>query len=279
MTRKVLIVLMIASLLVAAAIPVSSAESNGKSPGVEPYKGLIGADSPFYGLKLFLQKFDVSLEGNHTAKLQKQMALGQQRLAEAYAVALNNNTAAVDTALDEYTAELDAINETLDSELIDDNTYLNASDELQDQEDILSNMTNSTDLPSEITDLYSQTLITADTIKNGRPFIWCENTSMAYFLPPGQMKKIETAVSAGKFGTNHTPAGLGKKGYNTPEPLRLENGTIVWPWDGGYNDYIAIMNSDAENGVSDKVAVFSQTTKHGKGNGKQNLVGKGNGKK
>ncbi|HEY3273172.1 MAG TPA: DUF5667 domain-containing protein [Methanocella sp.] len=279
MSKKIWIVLIIASLLM-AAIPVSNAESNGKSSaGVEKYNGLFGADSLFYGLKLFVQHVDLSLEGNASAKLQKQLALGRQRLSEAYTVADRNDTVALTAALTAYTEELKALNVTMDNEGIDDITYLDAGDELQGQEDSLSNMTNSTDLPSEITDLYSQTLSTTVEIKNGRPFIWCDNTSTAYFLPPGQMKKIEAAVSTGKFGTNHTPAGLGKKGYITPEPLRLENGTIVWPWDGGYNDYVAMMNSDTENGVNDKVVLFSETTKHGNGKDKSFGKGNGNGKK
>jgi hypothetical protein len=81
MSKKLLIVLIVVSIM-AATIPVSNAEFNGNSPaGVEPYNGLLGADSPLYGLKLFIQHPDLSLEGNVSVKLHKQLALGQQRLS------------------------------------------------------------------------------------------------------------------------------------------------------------------------------------------------------
>jgi hypothetical protein len=278
MTRKIWIALIAASLIMTAMIPVSNAESSQSTGGIEPYKGLVGADSPFYGLKLLYQKLDLSFEGNPSKRMNKHLALAQERLAEAYAAALNNNTGAVDAALTEYENNFEALNSTMDNENIPDDEYVNASDDIQYQQNVLMNLASDSMSPT-VSDLISQTLITAETIKNGRPFIWCDNTSTAYFLPPGQMKKIEAAVSAGKFGTNHTPTGLGKKGYVTPEPLRLENGTIVWPWDGGYIDYVAIMNSNTGNDGSDKIAVVSELTKHGKGNGKGNGSGKGNGKK
>jgi hypothetical protein len=131
-------------------------------------------------------------------------------------VATRNNTGALNAALNAYTAELEAINVTMDCEALDDLTYLNAGDELQDQEDILANMTNTTEVPPAISDLYNRTPITAETIKNGRPFIWCgsNNTSTAYFIPPGQMKKL---AQGGQF---KTPVGLSKKGYSSPEPPR-----------------------------------------------------------
>jgi hypothetical protein len=255
MSRKIWIALIITSLL-AAAIPVSNAESYGKSPaGIEPYNGLFGADSPFYGLKLFLQKIDLSLEGNASAKLQKQMSHGRQRLSEAVAVATRNNTAALDAALTAYADELEAINTTMDCEVIDDITYLDSGNELQGQEDSLINMTNSTELPPAVSDLYNQTLNVTRQIKNGRPFIYCNNTS--YFIPPGQMKKISQG------GQGKTPPGLAKKGYVSPEPI-LINGTVVWPWDEQYNLYTN--NTTNATGTTQKFDYVSKAlSKHGNG--------------
>ncbi len=100
---------------------------NGKPPaGVEPYNGLFGADSPFYGLKLFVQHLDVSLEGNVTVKLQKQLDLGEQRLSEACAVAASNNTAALKAALNAYTVELKDINITWTAMAYREITFLEA---------------------------------------------------------------------------------------------------------------------------------------------------------
>lgn len=267
MSRKLWIVLIVAS-LIAAAIPVSIAESSDNSPaGIGPYNGLFGADSPFYGLKLFLQNFDLSLEGNASAKLQKQLALGQQRLSEACAVAARNNTAALNAALNAYTTELEAINVTLDCEALDDITYLDAGNQLQDQEDVLANMTNSTDLPPAVSDLYNRTLNTTQQIKNGRPFIYCNNTS--YFIPPGQMKKISEG------GQGKMPPGLAKKGYVSPEPI-LVNNTVIWPWDDRYNLYT---NSTANaTGATPSFDYVSKALKK-QGNGKSNAGGNGKGHK
>jgi Domain of unknown function (DUF5667) len=269
MSKKLWIVLIVVSLL-AAMIPVTNAEAYNNAPaGVEPYNGLFGADSPLYGLKLFIQHLDLSLEGNVSAKLQKQLALGQQRLSEACTVATRNNTGALNAALTAYTAELEAINVTLDCEALDDLTYLNAGDELQDQEDVLANMTNSTS--PAVGELISRTLITAETIKNGRPFIWCSsnNTSTAYFIPPGQMKKLAQG------GQYKTPAGLSKKGYSSPEPI-LVNGTVLWPWDDQYNQYInSTANATATTQSFDYVS--KALKKQGNGNGKGNAGGNGKG--
>jgi|AGTN01.3.fsa_nt_gi hypothetical protein len=271
MARRIWITIVVVSLLV-AAIPVSNAESNSKSfVGVEPYNGLFGADSLFYGLKLFVQHFDVSLEGNDSAKLQKQIAIGRQRLSEAAAVAARNNTGALDAALAAYADELEAINTTLDSENIDDLTYLNASDELQDQEAILADMTNATGLPTAVTDLYNRTLNATREIKNGRPFILCNNTS--YFIPPGQIKKIIQG-NPGK-----TPPGLAKKGYVSPEPI-LVNGTILWPWDDSYSLYTnSTINATGHAGNITYVSALKEKHSKDKSNNNGNGKGNGNGKK
>ena len=102
-SNKILIVLIIVSLF-AVAIPVSNAGSdNGKGyADIKPYHGLFGADSPFYGVKLFVQHIDVSLEGNVTMKLQRQQDLAWQRLSEALAVTDRDDTAALKAALDAF---------------------------------------------------------------------------------------------------------------------------------------------------------------------------------
>lgn len=265
MSRKIWIALIAASLIMTAMIPVSYAESTQSTGEIEPYKGLVGADSPFYGLKLLYQKLDLSFEGNPAKRMNKHLTLARERLAEAYAAALNNNTGALNTALTEYENNFAALNSTMDNENINDTDYINASDEIQNQQDILTNLANNSTFP-EVSELFNHTLITAETIKNGRPFIWCNNTSTAYFIPPGQMKKLAQG------GQNKTPAGLGKKGYAGPEPI-LVNGTVVWPWDDAYNQYT---NQTDINGTS-KSFTYASQAKHGKDKGKGN--GNGNGKK
>lgn len=255
-SNKILIVLIIVSLF-AVAIPVSNAGSNnGKGyEDIKPYHGLFGADSPFYGLKLFVQHIDVSLEGNVTMKLQKQQDLAWQRLSEALAVADRNDTAALKTALDAFIEDEKLSNKILDSDLINETKFLEAWNEYQDMEDFVAAMANNSSYSRAITDRYNQTLNTTQEIKNGRPFICCNNTT--YFIPPGQMKKISQG------GQGKTPPGLSKKDYVSPEPLILINGTIVWPWTEGYDSYLESMASDT--GTDGSVALISNLLdKHGK---------------
>lgn len=264
MSKKLWIVLIVASLM-AAMIPVSNAESYGSPPsGVEPYNGLFGAGSPLYGMKLFVQHLVLSFEGNATVKLQSQLDLGEQRLSKAYAAAASNNTAAVEAALNAYTIELKDINFTMDCDGVLEFMFLKAGDDLQDQEDILNNMTNSTDVPPAVSDLYNRTLNTTQQIKNGRPFIYCNNTS--YFIPPGQMKKISTG------GQGKTPPGLGKKGYVSPEPI-LVNGTIVWPWDEQYDQ---ITNSTANGTATTQTFEYMSKVMKKQGNGMNGKNGNSN---
>jgi hypothetical protein len=254
-SNKILIVLIIVSLF-AVAIPVSNADSNAKGyADVKAYKGLFGADSPFYGLKLFVQHVDVSLEGNITMKLQRQQDLAWQRLSEALAVADRNDSAALKTALDAFIEDSKLCNKIMDSDLINESRFLEAWNEYQDMEDFVAAMANNSSYSRAITDRYNQTLNTTQEIKNGKPFICCNNTT--YFIPPGQMKKISQG------GQGKTPPGLSKKDYVSPEPLILINGTVVWPWDEAYDSYLESMASDA--GTDGSVALISNVLdKHGK---------------
>jgi hypothetical protein len=271
MSHKIWIVLIIASLF-AAAIPVSNAGSdNGKGyADIKPYRGLFGADSPFYGVKLFVQHFDLSLEGNVTVKLQKQQDLAWQRLSEALAVADRNDSAALKAALDAFIEDSKLSSKILDSDLLNETTFLEAWNVYNDQEDFLAAMIDNSSYSPAITDRYNQTLNTTQEIKNGRPFICCNNTT--YFIPPGQMKKISQGCQ-GK-----TPPGLSQKGYLSPEPL-LVNGTIVWPWDDLYNQYT---NSSAKaKGTTQSFEYVSKVMKkQGNGNnGNSNAGGNGKGHK
>ncbi|OPY28711.1 MAG: hypothetical protein A4E28_01376 [Methanocella sp. PtaU1.Bin125] len=252
MIRKVCIAL-VAVMLIAAIIPQSMAASNGMHPTkVQPYKGLVGADSPLYGFKLFIQHADVSLTGNASMRLHKMLLYGDERLAEACAMALANNTGGLEAALNEYLRQMEAINATMDDESIDDLTYMNVSEELDEQEDNLTDLIDNSSTNQEIKDLMNNTLGNTQQIKNGRPFIFFNNTS--YFIPPGQMKKLDFS---------QVPPGLGKKGYQVPAP-KIDNGTVYWPWDEGY-DLLTIDNGD---GTALNASQYLLPTVKGKGNGK-----------
>jgi hypothetical protein len=272
MLRKVCIAL-VAVMLIAAIIPQSLAASNGMSPAkVQPYKGLVGADSPFYGFKLFIQHADVSLTGNTSLRLHKMLLYGDERLAEACAMAMANNSGGLEAALNEYLSQMQAINTTMDDESIDDLTYMNVSEELDEQENNLTDLIDNSTTTPEIRDMLNNTLNNTQQIKYGRPFIYFNNTS--YFIPPGQMKKLDWS---------HVPPGLAKKGYQAPAP-RIDNGTVYWPWDEGYD----LLTIDDGNGTALNASKYLLPTVKGNGNGKGknnvtgnmtvNAKGGGNGK-
>jgi hypothetical protein len=264
MLRKILIAL-IAVLLLVAAVPVSNAGSdNGKGyADIKPYNGLFGADSPFYGVKLFVQHVDVSLEGNVTMKLQKQQNLAWQRLSEALAVTDRNDPASLKAALDAFVEESKLSSKILDSDLINDTAFLEAWNNYDDMEGFMAAMMNNSSYSRAITDQYSQTLDASQEIKNGKPFIYCNNTT--YFIPPGQMKKLAQG------GQSKTPAGLNKTGYVSPEPI-IVKGTVLWPWDDDYSLYFGTNESTS---VSGKFSNHGNSKDKVKGNGN----GNGNGKK
>jgi hypothetical protein len=255
-SNKIWIVLIIVSLF-AVAIPVSNAGSdNGKGyADIKPYQGLFGADSPFYGVKLFVQHIDVSLKGNVTMKLQKQQNLAWQRLSEALAVTDRDDTAALKAALDAFIEDSKLSSKILDSDLLNETAFLEAWNVYNDQENFLAAMINNSSYSRAITDQYDRTLNTAQEIKDGRPFIYCND--MMYFIPPGQMKKISQG------GQGKTPPGLSNKGYVSPEPIILINGTVVWPWNEGYDSYLESMASDTGTDGS-VVLISSVLDKHGK---------------
>lgn len=265
---KKICIAMVAVMMIIAVIPASYAASTNPS-GIQPYSGWIGSDSPFYSIKLFFQNVDISLSGNVDSKLQKQLGYSNERLAEAVAAALSNNTGAVSGALDQYKSLLEAINATMDDEGIGDINYINAAEQLQAQDDNLTVLANNTSLGTAVGDLFNTTLNASGQIKSGRPFIYYNNTS--YFIPPGQMKKL----AAG--GSTNMPPGLSKKGYVSPAPV-IVNGTVVWPWDEGYDLALAAAGNSTSH-AGNGTALNDSTKAHGngKGNGNGNDKGNGNG--
>jgi hypothetical protein len=264
MIRK-LCVALVAVAFIAAIMPESMAASNGMAPsGAQPYKGLVGADSPLYGFKLFVQKVDISLTGNTSIRLHKMLLYGDERLAEACAAMIANNTGAMQAALNEYTSQLQAINGTMDDESIDDLTYIDAGQELDAQENNLTGLINNSSITPATQDLLNQTLNSTRQIKSGRPFIYYNNTS--YFIPPGQMKNLDWS---------HVPPGLEKKGYQAPAPL-IVNGSVLWPWDEGYSLRLNNMGNETMP-LNNTSCVMPVVKQHGNGKNKDKVNGNGNG--
>ncbi|HTX44586.1 MAG TPA: DUF5667 domain-containing protein, partial [Methanocella sp.] len=93
--------------VLAALMPGSLADS-----GQKHYSGMIGADSPLYTIKVYIQKMDVYLTFNNTDRLVKQINLADERLAEAQDAADEDNSAAYEAATGEYVNVLNDINAT-----------------------------------------------------------------------------------------------------------------------------------------------------------------------
>lgn len=209
MMRK-LIAITIAALMLMAIVPSSYAESSH----IKPYKGWIGADSPLYGAKVFMQKLDESITNDANEKLKKKLAHAEERLAEAQAMAVVNNAAALEAALNEYNNTMGEINETMELPEINETEYSEIAPIMDEHRTVLEDLINNSTMPEEskkgLLNAYNQSL----KIKNGRPFIYYNNTS--YFIPPGQLKKM-----SGNNTTFTVPPGLAKKGFVLPDPSEL----------------------------------------------------------
>lgn len=217
---KKIIAAMLTLTLMAALVPNALADQGG----VKPYSGWAGADSPLYSIKLFVQDMDIFLTFDNTAKMNKHMAYADERLSEIEAMALANNTAGMENALNEYEDEMEELDEVTQAPDIDDAAYNNLSPMLYHHQQYFYCLVNNSSNQSANWSFQGRYMIVNETItkmKNGMPFYYFNGT--AYFIPPGQMKKMQNDSS-------YVPPGLAKKGYKRPVPT-ITNGSAVWPWD------------------------------------------------
>lgn len=235
MIKKITVTL-ITLMFLATIAPVSLADQGGQ----KHYNGLVGADSPLYGLKVGFQNLDLALTFNNTEKLKKQMNLADERIAEAQDAAEDNNTGAYMAALDGYDNVLNGIDATVQAEDVSQDAYAGLAPMLYHHQELLyaaigdpNSIMNDPDTDSKVIyDIQNRTMQVNDEIikmKNGMPFYYYNGEQ--YFVPPGQAKKLEADV-IGNTITNGSkvPPGLAKKGYKNTTPT-LVNGSAVWPWD------------------------------------------------
>ncbi len=217
---KKMITIILALAMLAALIPVSNANSGNQ----KHYNGLIGADSPFYKAKIFIQELNIYLTFNNTDKLQKQMANLDERSAEAEDAAEENNIGAYEAATTEYLNTMNKINGTLEAEDVDPDVAIELVPLLLHHQEVFYGIADNNTTPLVIQN--RTVLINGEfmKIKKGMPFYYYNDT--AYFIPPGQMKKIENGIING----SKIPPGLAKKGYKNPVPT-VDNGSKKWPWD------------------------------------------------
>jgi hypothetical protein len=214
MIRKI-IAATLALAMLAALIPVSLADSGN----VTPYSGWIGADSPLYSLKIFAQNLDLSLTFNNTAKMNKEMAYADERLSEAEAMLLANNSAGLQAALANYDNEINDLNLTAQAPDINNSDYCNLSTGLYDHAQAFYDMMNNSTVPQKCLRSIQNATNATIRLRDGMPFINYNNTT--YFIPPGQFKNNNSTF---------VPPGQAKKDYGRPTPT-VVNGSPTWPWD------------------------------------------------
>ena len=251
---KKMIVAVLALALLAAIVPTTQADS----VGVQPYKGLIGADSPLYGAKIFAQNLDVALTFDNTNKMKKQMNYADERLSEMVAADDENNTGAFDAAADQYATLMDCLNQTTRSDDINETEYANLAPLLYHHQQCFYGLMNNSTTPLRIQDRIMYICNQTMKLKNGMPFYYFNNTS--YFIPPGQMKKMAN-------NSTFVPPGLANKGYVRPNTT-ITNGSPAWPWDQ--------IQYQFKNSTMPKVT-FTPKDSHDNGNGNGNGNGNANG--
>lgn len=223
MIKKFIVVLLTLAILV-ALMPGSLAASGSQ----EHYKGFIGADSPFYPLKVSLQKLDVFVTLNKEDKLTKQINMVNARLDDSEVAAHNKDARAFGAASNEVINTWNDINETLQYYDEESDTVLELVPIMLHHQEvfygILDNNTTSLEIQNRAVNISGEFM----KIKNGMPFYYYNGT--ANFIPPGQMKNMEKNMENGIFNGSKVPPGLAKKGYKNPE-LTIDNGSKAWPWD------------------------------------------------
>ncbi len=191
------------------------------------------------------------------------MNYADERVSEMLAAEDENNTAALEAAADQYASLMDALNQTTQADDINDSVYASLQPMLiHHNECFYAMMNNTTDATMTIQGRLMYANNETIKIKNGMPFYYYNGT--AYFIPPGQMKKM---------GSNSTfvPPGMANKGYVRPIPTitngspswPIDNGSPSWPWDQIQYPYNTTFNKNSNS--------------HGNGNGKTNGNGNGNG--
>lgn len=209
----------IALAMLAALMPGSMAASGNH----KQYNGFVGADSPFYTLKVSLQKLDVLLTLNNTDKLKKQVNMANEMLNDSEVAAYNNDTGAFDAASNELINTWSDINSTLQYYDEETDTVLELAPLMLHHQEVFYGILGNNTTPLTI---QNRTVLINDEfmkIKNGMPFYYYNGT--AYFIPPGQMKKVENGIING----SKVPPGLGNKGYKN---VSYDKTNKTWPWEG-----------------------------------------------
>jgi len=122
-------------MLVMTFTPVSAAQED-----VQPYPRLFCPDSPLYGLKIALENIDEGVSRSADAKLDKQVAHAEERIAEAKAMIEKGKPEAAEKAMDGYTAKAAAIDATATKPNVTEKGLQHAQQMLSKHETVLQGL-------------------------------------------------------------------------------------------------------------------------------------------
>ncbi|MHC1611074.1 MAG: DUF5667 domain-containing protein [Candidatus Methanospirareceae archaeon] len=131
-------------MLVMTFMPLSAAQED-----VPPYQGWFAPDSPLYGLKIAFEKIDEAVSLSADAKLDKQVAYAEERIAEAKAMIEKGKPEAAEKAMDGYIAKTAAISETVTKPDVTEEGLQHARQMLSKHETVLQGLINDPNMPEQ----------------------------------------------------------------------------------------------------------------------------------
>jgi hypothetical protein len=131
-------------MLVMSFTPVSAAQED-----VPPYQGRFGPDSPLYGLKIAFENIDEAVSLSADAKLDKQVAHAEERIAEAKAMIEKGKHEATEKAMKGYTAKTAAIDETATKPDVTEEGLQRAQQMLSKHETVLQGLIGDPNMPNQ----------------------------------------------------------------------------------------------------------------------------------
>ncbi len=131
-------------MLVMTFMPVNAAQED-----VPPYPGGFGPDSPLYGLKIAFENIDEAVSRSADAKLDKQVAHAEGRIAEAKAMIEKSKPEAAEKAMVGYTAKAAAINATATKPDVTEEGLQHARQMIRKHERVLHGLIDDPNMPEQ----------------------------------------------------------------------------------------------------------------------------------
>lgn len=116
---------------------------------IEPYKGWLRPDHPFYGLKIALENIDEAISMTQEDKVQKKLEHARERIAEVKAMLGENRTREADKVMKHYTAKVTEINDSIEKANLSDTGVFHARKMIMKHHFVLQNLILSNKTPMQ----------------------------------------------------------------------------------------------------------------------------------